>query len=116
MNVCSEDILEAVTSFGLTWAGAVVCSRVPHEARSAALALGPAGAVDAAEALAGVGLTHLGGPLRVGVPAAVAWYTHARCFVEAGAALVTPRAGVPGEALVTCWGATVICTGTRRHA
>lgn len=89
-----------------------MCWGVPYEARSTALALGPGGGVDAAEAQAGVGVTELGGALRICVPTAVTRNTKPRRFVEAGAALVTLWAAVPRKALVTRWGATGICTGT----
>lgn len=92
-----------------------MCFGVPVEAWSTELALEPSGVVDAAEAAAGVGVTQLGGTLRVFIPTAVTWNTDLRCFVEAGAALVTLRAAVPGKALVTYWGATGICTGINKH-
>lgn len=92
-----------------------MCFGVPDEAWSTELALEPSGVVDAVEAAAGVGVTQLGGALRVFIPTAVTWNTDLRCFVEAGTALVTLRAAVPGKALVTYWGATGICTGINRH-
>lgn len=49
---------------------------IPNEAWSAELALGPSGVVDAAEAVAGVRMTKLGGVLRVCIPAAVTWNAH----------------------------------------
>lgn len=85
---------------------------VPYESRSTELALGAGGVVDAVKAVAGVGVTKLGGALRVRVPAAVAWNTGPRGFVEAGAAPVALGAAVLGKALVTHWEATRICTGT----
>lgn len=88
-----------------------MCFAVPYEAWSTELALGPGGIVDAAEALAGVRVTDLGGALGVCITTAVTWNTNPRCFVEAGAALDTLWAAVPGKALVTHWGATGICTG-----
>lgn len=88
---------------------------VPYEARSTELALGPGGAVDAADAVASVGVTELGGALGVCIPTAVTWNTNPRCFVEAGAAVDTLWAAVPGKALVTHWGATGICTGINKH-
>lgn len=57
------------------WAGAVMCLSVPYEARSTELALGTDCVVDAAEAVAGVRLTELGGALRVCIPTAVTWDT-----------------------------------------
>lgn len=65
-----------------------MCSGVPCEARSAELALGPGGVVDAAEAVAGVGVTELGGALRVCIPTALTRDTDPRCFVEAGTARI----------------------------
>lgn len=53
------------------WTGAVMCLSVPYEARSTELALGTDCVVDAAEAVAGVGVTELGGALRVCIPTAV---------------------------------------------
>lgn len=99
---------------GLTWTGTVMCLGVPDEAWSTELALGPGGVVDAVEAVAGVGVTELGGALRVCIPAAVTWNTNPGCFEEASAALITLWAAVLGKALVTHWGATGICTGTDR--
>lgn len=90
------------------WTGAVMCFAVPYEAWSTELALGPGGIVDAAEAMAGVRVTDLGGALGVCITTAVTWNTNPRCFVEAGAALDTLWAAVPGKALVTHWGATGI--------
>lgn len=90
------------------WTGAVMCSGVPYEAWSTELALEAGGVVDAAEAVAGVGVTELGGVLRVCIAIAVTRNTSPRCFVEAGATLVTLRAAVPGKALVTYGGATGI--------
>lgn len=109
MNLCVGS--NSIVWFGLTWTGAVMCSGVPDEARSTEMTLVPGGVVDAAEAAAGVGVTELGGVLRVCIATAVTWNTHPRCFVEAGATLVTLWASVPGKALVTHWGATGICTG-----
>lgn len=85
-----------------------MCLGIPNEAWSTELALGPGSVVDAAEAVAGVGVTELGGAMRVCIPTAVTWNTNPRCFVEAGGALVTLWAAVPGKALVTHWGATRI--------
>lgn len=96
--------------FSLTWTGAVTCSGIPYVCRSTELALGAGGVVDAAEAVASVRVTELGGALRVCIPTTVTWNTSPRCFVEAGTALVTLRATVMGEALVTPWGAGGICT------
>lgn len=87
---------------------------VPCESRSTELALGAGGVVDAVKAVAGVGVTKLGGALRVCVPAAVTWNTGPGGFVEAGAAPVALGAAVLGKALVTHWEATRICTGTDR--
>lgn len=83
-------------------------SGVPDEARSTELAPRPCGVVDAAEAVAGVGVAERGRVFRVGVSTAVTWNTNTGCFVEAGGARVTLRAAVPGKALVACWGATGI--------
>lgn len=91
-----------------------MCLGIPNEARSTELTLGPGGVVDAAEAVAGVGVTELVGPMRVCIPTAVTWNTNPGRFVEAGGALVTLWAAVPGKALVTHWGATGICTGTEQ--
>lgn len=91
-----------------------MCLGIPYEARSTELAAEPGGVVDAAEAVAGVRVTELGGALRVCIPTAVTWNTNPRCFVEAGAALGTLWAAVPGKALVTHWGATGICTGKNK--
>lgn len=92
-----------------------MCSGVPCESWSAELALGPSGVIDAAEAVAGVGVTELGGAHGVCVPVAVAWNAGPRLFVEAGAALVTLCTGVAGKALVTHWRATGIWTGTQHR-
>jgi len=88
---------------------------VPREARGTELALGPRGAVAAAEAPAGVGVTQLGGPLRVCVPGAVARHAEAGRFGEAGAAPVTVRTPVWRKALIAPRGATGTCTGTETH-
>lgn len=92
-----------------------MCSGVPYESKSTELALGPGGVVGAAEAVTGVGVTELGGTLRVCIPTAVTWNTSPRCFVEASAALVTLWATVPMKALVAHWRATGICTGTDKE-
>ena len=88
-----------------------MCSGVPYESWSTELALGPGGVIDAAEAVAGVGVTELGGALRVCIPTAVTWNASPRRFVEAGAALVTLWTSIVGKALVTYWRATGIWTG-----
>lgn len=93
-----------------------MCSGVTDEAWSTELALRPGSFVVAAEAVASVRLTELGGTLRVCIPIAFTWNTNPRCFVEAGTALITLWAFVPGKALVTRWGATGICTGIDRYA
>lgn len=85
-----------------------MCPAIPYESRCTELALGASGVVDAVEAVAGVGMTELGGPLRVCIPTAVTWNTSPRGFVEAGTALVTLRAAVQVKALVTHCGATGI--------
>lgn len=85
-------------------------SSISYEARSTELAPGPVGVVDAAETLAIVGATDVGGTLRVCISTAVTWDTSPRSFVEPGTALVTVWATVPVKALVTHWRATSICT------
>lgn len=65
-----------------------MCLGIPNEARRTELTLGPGGVVDAAEAVAGVGVTELGGALRVCIAAAVTRNTTPVCFEEASAALI----------------------------
>lgn len=89
-----------------------MCSGVPYESCSTELALGASGIIDAAEAVAGVGVTELGRVLRVCIPTAVTWNANPGRFVEASTAPVTLWTGGPGKALVTHWVATWICTGT----
>ena len=91
-----------------------MCSGIPYECRSTELALGSGGVIDAAEAVASVGVTELAGALRVCIPTTVTWDTSPRYFVEASAALVTLWAAIPGKALVTHWGASGICVGIAR--
>lgn len=62
---------------------------IPSEACSTELTPGPGGVVDAAEAVAGVGVTELGGTLRVCIAVAVTRNTTTGCFEEASAALIT---------------------------
>lgn len=85
-----------------------MCSGVPYESESTEVTLGPGGVIDAAEAVAGVGVTELGGALRVCVPTAVTRNASPGRFVETGAALVTLWTSVVGKALVTYWRATGI--------
>lgn len=101
----------------LTWPCAVVSRGVADEACCAQLAAGPRRVVDAAEALASLGMTKLAGTLRICVPAAVTGdAASGRPEEEAGAALVTLRPTVVGKALVAHWGATGIWTGTAGRA
>ncbi len=93
-----------------------MCFGISDEARSAELALGPSGVVDAAEAVASFWVTEVSWALGVCVPTAVTWSTNARCFVKAGAALVTLWAAILGKALVTNWRATGICKAIDRCA
>lgn len=97
----------------LTWTCAVVSAGVPREPGSAELAPGPGGAVRAAEAAAGVGMTDLDRALRVCVPAAVTRDTNAGRLVETRVALVALRAGVRGETEVTHRGAAGVCRERR---
>lgn len=84
---------------------------VPRVPRRTQLALGPGRVVDAAEAVPSVGVAALGGPLGVGVPAAVTRNARARRPEETGGALVTAGAREPVEALVAHRGAARFWTG-----
>lgn len=85
------------------WSGAVVRQSVPYVSRCTELTAWPRGIVDAAEAVPSFRMTDLSGPLKVGVPTAVAGHAQARLFVEASAALVALGTRVFGKAAVAHW-------------
>lgn len=74
---------------------------VPDETRSTEVAAGPGGAVEAAEAVAGVGVAEPSWALELRIPTAVTRDAARRGPIETGGAAITVRPGVASEALVT---------------